>query len=201
MRPVPAPARSGVGTLPTGVASPDGREWRLVGPVPAGRDADEYDRERRRILWSMPSGLYVLGSASAGRRNLMTLNWATQVATDPKLVAVSVEAAAVTHDLVAQDGGAFTLNLIARVDRAIVRKFAKPLDDEGDPAMLAGFACPDRGHRGAHPRHGPAAWLDCRLTSGPWRSGATPSSLGRWSTVANRTRRKGKVSSVWRTPG
>src|ERR1700744_1678797 len=113
-------------------------EGRLMGPFPDGRDPEEYDRQRRRILWSMPAGLYVLGSAAGGRRNLMTLNWAMQVATDPKLVAVSVEAGAVTHQLVS-DGGAFSLNIVDREDRAIVRKFVKPLADDGVRDSLAGF--------------------------------------------------------------
>src|SRR5579871_4368123 len=112
-------------------------EGRLVGPVPEGRDPEEYDRRRRRVLWSLPTGLYVLGSAAAGRRNLMTLNWAMQVATDPKLVAVSVEAAAVTHGLV-EAGEAFALSILGREDRAIVRKFVKPVDDDGDPGRLGG---------------------------------------------------------------
>jgi Flavin reductase like domain len=74
-------------------------EARLVGPFPPDVDPEAYDRLRRRILWSMPSGLYVLGTRGARRRNLMTLNWATQVAVDPKLLAVSVEAGAVSHAL------------------------------------------------------------------------------------------------------
>ena len=137
-------------------------EGRLVGPVPAGRDPDEYDRLRRRVLWTMPSGLYVLGSAAGGRRNLMTLNWATQVATEPKLVAVSVEVAALTHDLV-EEGGAFALSILAREDRAMVRKFVKPLVDDGAPGSLGGFdvrACVT----GAPVLAAAVAWLDCRVT-------------------------------------
>ncbi|MGH9114580.1 MAG: flavin reductase family protein, partial [Acidimicrobiales bacterium] len=84
----------------------------LVGPFPAGVDPEEYDRARRRLLWSMPSGLYVLGSRAGGRRNLMTLNWATQVATNPKLLAVSVEVRAYTHRLL-REGRVFALNLIS----------------------------------------------------------------------------------------
>ena len=72
----------------------------VVGPVPAGRDPDGYDRLRRRVLWSMPSGLYVVGTRAGYRRNLMTISWATQVAMDPKLVGIGVEAEAVTHALV-----------------------------------------------------------------------------------------------------
>ena len=136
-------------------------ENRLVGPVPDGRDPDEYDRARRRILWTLPTGLYVLGSAAGGRRNLMTLNWATQVATDHKLVAVSVEAAAVTHRLVAE-GGAFCLSVLAREDRAVVRKFVKPLDDDGTPGRLAGFDVATA-VTGAPYLATAAAWVDCRL--------------------------------------
>lgn len=136
-------------------------EGRLVGPVPEGRDPDEYDRTRRRVLWSLPTGLYVLGSAAGGRRNLMTLNWAMQVATDPKLVAVSVEAAAVTHRLVA-DGGAFALSVLAREDRAVVRKFVKPLEDDGDADHLAGFDV-RRAVTGAPILAIAATWVDCRV--------------------------------------
>ena len=61
-----------------------------VPPFPEGADADEYDRLRRRVLWKMPSGLYVVGSTDgAERRNLMTLNWATQVSFDPKWIAIA----------------------------------------------------------------------------------------------------------------
>ena len=129
-------------------------ETRLVGPFPEGKDAEDYDRQRRRILWAMPSGLYVLGSRAGDRRNLMTLNWACQVAMDPKLMAVSVEAGAVTRELVA-DGGCFSLNLIKREDRSVVRKFVKPLD-----ADLGGFEV-HTAATGAPILELAAAWLDC----------------------------------------
>ena len=133
----------------------------LVGPFPAEVDPEDYDRARRRILWLMPMGLYVLGSAHAGRRNLMTLNLAMQVATDPKVVAVSVETGAVTHGLV-REGGVFSLNIISRDDRAIVRKFVKPLDDAGDPATLAGFDV-QTATTGAPILRQAVAWLDCEV--------------------------------------
>jgi flavin reductase (DIM6/NTAB) family NADH-FMN oxidoreductase RutF len=138
-------------------------EPRLVGPYPEGADPETYDRLRRRVLWSMPSGLYVLGSAGRDRRNLMTLNWATQVATDPKLVAVSVEVGAVTHALI-NEGGRFALNVLARDDRAVVRKFVKPLVDDGDPARLGGFTV-RTASTGAPILDLAAAWVDCRIVS------------------------------------
>src|SRR5690242_8836661 len=102
-----------------------------VGPYPervADTDAarDEYDPMRRRRLWTMPSGLYVVGSRAGDRRNAMTLNWATQVSFDPKLLAIGVEKPAFTHELIA-GGQVFSLCTIDREDRAIVRKFTKPV--------------------------------------------------------------------------
>ena len=68
---------------------------------------------RRRVLWRLPMGLYLLGSRAGEQRNLMTLNWAMQVSVDPKHLAVSIERSAVTHRLVAE-GRCFSLALVAR---------------------------------------------------------------------------------------
>jgi flavin reductase (DIM6/NTAB) family NADH-FMN oxidoreductase RutF len=134
----------------------------LVGPFPEGVDPDSYDRRRRRVLWSLPSGLYVLGSVAAGRRNLMTINWVMQVSTDPKLVAVSIETEAYTHELVSE-GGVFALSILAREDRALVRKFVKPLTDDGQPDQLGGFAVRTAA-TGAPILATAASWLDCTVT-------------------------------------
>jgi flavin reductase (DIM6/NTAB) family NADH-FMN oxidoreductase RutF len=110
-----------------------------VPPFPDGTDPDEYDRLRRRVLWKMPSGLYVVGSTDKGaRRNGMTLNWATQVSFDPKWLGVSVEHGAFTHELITA-GGVFSLNIIDREDRAIVRKFTKPVEVDLEARRLNGF--------------------------------------------------------------
>ncbi len=93
---------------------------------------------RRRLLWTLPSGLYVIGSRSGERRNGMTLNWLTQVSFDPKVVGIGVDKVAVTHELITE-GGTFTVNTVARDDRAIVRKFTKPVDVDLDAMTLNGF--------------------------------------------------------------
>jgi flavin reductase (DIM6/NTAB) family NADH-FMN oxidoreductase RutF len=133
-----------------------------AGPIPPGADAHDYDRMRRRILWMLPSGLYLLGSRGAdGRqRNLMTLSWATQVAVDPKLVAVSVEIAALSHRLV-HDGGCFALSVLSREDRTVVRRFVKPAvaDEEG---RLNGYEVL-AGPTGAPILAQASAWIDCEL--------------------------------------
>ena len=126
-----------------------------VGPFPPGADPEEYDRLRRRVLWRMPSGLYVVGSRAGARRNLMTLNWATQLSFEPKLVGIGVEHGAYTHGLVTE-GRVFSLCMIDREDRALVRKFVKPLDS------LDGFDVFERA-TGAPILTRSVAWLDCEV--------------------------------------
>jgi flavin reductase (DIM6/NTAB) family NADH-FMN oxidoreductase RutF len=133
-----------------------------VGPFPPGVDAESYDRLRRRVLWTMPSGLYLLGSRAGARRNLMTLNWATQLALEPKLLGVSVETSALTHELV-RNGACFSLSILARSDRAVVRRFVKPAADDAAARTLAGFAYLDAPVTGAPVLASALAWLECRL--------------------------------------
>lgn len=114
-----------------------------IGPFPAHVGDDEaardgYDRLRRRVLWSFPYGLYVVGSTDGERLNGMTINWVTQVSFDPKLVAIGVEHGAFTHELLSA-GRVFALCTIAREDRAIVRKFTKPVEVDRAAMTLNGF--------------------------------------------------------------
>jgi flavin reductase (DIM6/NTAB) family NADH-FMN oxidoreductase RutF len=135
-----------------------------IGPFPPGVAGDEqqaeYDKLRRRVLWSLPSGLYVVGSAAHERKNLMTANWATQVSFDPKLFGIGVEKTAVTHELV-HEGGSFSVCTIARDDRAIVRKFTKPVEADG-ASTLNGFAY-HPGRTGVPILDQAAAWVECEV--------------------------------------
>jgi flavin reductase (DIM6/NTAB) family NADH-FMN oxidoreductase RutF len=105
-------------------------------------DGDDADRLRRRVLWALPTGLFVVGSRAADERNLMTCNWVMQVATSPKLVAMAVESGSVTRRLV-ESGGTFAVSMLARSERGLVRRFVKPvrdvaLDDTGAATSMQG---------------------------------------------------------------
>jgi flavin reductase (DIM6/NTAB) family NADH-FMN oxidoreductase RutF len=113
------------------------------------------------VLWSLPYGLYVVGSRSGEERNAMTLNWATQVAFEPKLVGIGIERTALTHRLVAE-GGAFTLCTLAREDRAMVRKFTKPVEVDVEARTLNGFGYHEA-VSGAPVLDASVAWLDCAV--------------------------------------
>jgi flavin reductase (DIM6/NTAB) family NADH-FMN oxidoreductase RutF len=132
-----------------------------VGPFPPGADPAEYDKLRRRVMWAMPSGLFVIGSRAGERRNAMTANWVTQVSSVPKLVAVAVEHEALTHELI-HDGGVFSVCIIDREDRAIVRKFTKPVEVDLEGHALNGFAYVEKA-TGAPVLAQSVAWLDCAV--------------------------------------
>lgn len=137
-----------------------------VGPYPVGVGDDpdaqvDYDKLRRRVLWTLPYGLYALGSRAGERRNLMTVNWVTQVSFEPKLVGVGIEKVALTHELVAE-GQVFSLNTISREDRAIVRKFTKPCEWDAAASTLNGFAV-HTGSTGAPILDQAPGYLDCEV--------------------------------------
>jgi flavin reductase (DIM6/NTAB) family NADH-FMN oxidoreductase RutF len=137
-----------------------------IGPYPAGVETEEeqgeYDKLRRRVLWTLPYGLYVVGSTDGDlKRNLMTLNWATQVAFEPKLIGIGVDRTAFTHELIAA-GGVFSLCTVARDDRAIVRKFTNPVEVDRDAMTLNGFAFHD-GLSGAPVLDQAPGYLDCEV--------------------------------------
>jgi flavin reductase (DIM6/NTAB) family NADH-FMN oxidoreductase RutF len=133
----------------------------IVGPIPEDEDPEEYDKRRRRVLWAMPYGLYVLGSRAGDRRNLMTLNWATQLSFDPKLVGVGVERESFTRQLI-EEGRVFSLCLVDREDRAIVRKFTKPVEFDTDAGTANGFPYHD-GLSGAPILDQAVGYADCAV--------------------------------------
>jgi flavin reductase (DIM6/NTAB) family NADH-FMN oxidoreductase RutF len=138
-----------------------------IGPFPDGVTSEEeqveYDKLRRRVLWKVPSGLYVIGTTDrASRRNGMTLNWFTQVSFDPKLVGIGVENTAVTHELI-EAAHVFSVCFVDREDRAIVRKFTKPVDVDLDAKTLNGFPYFDGGTTGAPVLSQSVAYLECEV--------------------------------------
>jgi flavin reductase (DIM6/NTAB) family NADH-FMN oxidoreductase RutF len=147
------------------VAAPGGTG--VIGPFPPSvsdddEARDEYDRLRRRVLWSLPYGLYIVGSRDGDRRNGMTLNWCTQVSFDPKLVAIGVDQTAFTHELITA-GRAFTVNTVNREDRAIVRKFTKPVDVDTEARTLNGFAYHDGPITGVPVLDQAPAFVECEV--------------------------------------
>ena len=99
----------------------------------------------------------------------MTANLVVQVCMEPKLVGVALERESVTAGLVTAGGG-FTVSLLARSDRDVVRRFVKPVTDvgaltRGSPHALSGQPVTEVGPDRRPTLSAAAGYLDCRLTS------------------------------------
>ena len=130
---------------------------------------DEFDRHRRRILWALPTGLYLIGSRHGDDVNMMTANLVVQVCLEPKLVGVALEGESVTARLVTAGAG-FTISLLARTERDVVRRFVKPVhevqrDPDGAVLALSGQPVTEVGPDRLPVLASAAGYLDCRLTS------------------------------------
>jgi flavin reductase (DIM6/NTAB) family NADH-FMN oxidoreductase RutF len=135
----------------------------------ADADADDLDRHRRRVLWALTTGLYLIGSRHGDDVNLMTANLVVQVCMEPKLVGVALEHESVTSGLV-EAGRGFTVSLLARSDRDVVRRFVKPVHEverapDGVVLALAGHAVTEVGPKRLPVLTSAAGYLDCSLTS------------------------------------
>jgi flavin reductase (DIM6/NTAB) family NADH-FMN oxidoreductase RutF len=135
----------------------------------AGDTDDELDRHRRRVLWALPTGLYLIGSRDGDDVNMMTANLVVQVCMEPKLVGVALERESVTARLVAAGGG-FTVSLLARTERDVVRRFVKPVKEvergpDGSVLALSGQPVTEVGPHRLPVLASAAGYLDCRLTS------------------------------------
>lgn len=92
----------------------------------------------------------------------MTANLVTQVCVSPKLVGVAVERTSRTHALI-ERGKVFSVAMLDRDDRAIVRKFVKPATDDRAAHTLNGHPYMDAPVTGAPIAAVAIAYLDCRL--------------------------------------
>jgi flavin reductase (DIM6/NTAB) family NADH-FMN oxidoreductase RutF len=111
----------------------------------------------------MPSGLYLLGSRQGEIRNLMTANWVTQLSSVPKLLGVSVEHEALTHQLI-EESGQFALSIISQQDRAVIRKFVKPALFDREAMTLNGVAYLEARSTGLPVLASALGYFECRVT-------------------------------------
>jgi flavin reductase (DIM6/NTAB) family NADH-FMN oxidoreductase RutF len=138
--------------------------------TPADAAGDEFDRQRRRVLWSLPTGLYLIGSRHGDEVNLMTANLVVQVCLEPKLVGVALEAHSVTAALVL-GGEAFSVSILERASKDVVRRFVKPVAPDTVERATDGTLTSMAGHpvKEVGPSRLPvltaAGYLACTLTA------------------------------------
>ena len=121
--------------------------------------ADVSKEDLNKILWSIPNVLCLVGSRHGDEWNGMTQSWVTQVAMEPVLVAIGVDATAVTNRLI-RDGGSFSVNLWDRNDTRPFVKFSKPATKEG---MTLNGRPVREGVTGVPIFEEAVAWLECTV--------------------------------------
>lgn len=84
-----------------------------------------------KVMWQIPNALCLIGSRSGDEWNGMTQSWVSQVAMSPVLLAISVDAHAVTNRLI-REGEAFSVNFWDQADTRVFVKFSKPAVRDGD---------------------------------------------------------------------
>ena len=115
---------------------------------------------KKTALRMIPYGLYVLtGETADGRIAAATVNWVTQTAFEPPLVAVGVKADSGAHEIV-KEAGAFALNVLAKGQQSMAYAFFKPTEREGDTINGEAYKS---GSTGAPILESVPAYVECSL--------------------------------------
>jgi len=112
-----------------------------------------------KVTWKIPNALVLVGSRSGSTWNGMTTSWVTQVAQEPVLIGVGIDAAAVTHTLI-REGGAFSVNLWDSENTRPFVKFSKPAKKDG--MNLNGYGISE-GDTGVPIFDDAIAWMECTV--------------------------------------
>jgi flavin reductase (DIM6/NTAB) family NADH-FMN oxidoreductase RutF len=115
---------------------------------------------KKTALRMIPYGLYVLTAQDAdGHVAAATVNWVTQTAFEPPLVAVGVKVDSGAHAMI-KSTGAFALNVLGKGQQGQAYAFFKPVERTGD--MLGDEPC-HTGTTGAPILDNAPAFLECKL--------------------------------------
>jgi flavin reductase (DIM6/NTAB) family NADH-FMN oxidoreductase RutF len=113
-------------------------------------------------LGRLPSGLFILTTARAGRDTGLLVSWVQQAGFEPPCVTVALRNDRFIADWVAQSGR-FTLNQLAHGQKALIRHFARGFDPEQD--AFGGIAT-RRSEVGGLVLAGALAFLDAEVIDG-----------------------------------
>ena len=114
---------------------------------------------KKTALRMIPYGLYVLTAQKGDEVAAATVNWVTQTAFEPPLVAVGVKADSHAHALI-KDTKAFALNILGKGQQAAAFTFFKPAEKKGDTISGEAYRA---GSTGAPILVNAPAYVECRL--------------------------------------
>ncbi|MBV7482668.1 flavin reductase family protein [Bordetella sp. BOR01] len=117
-----------------------------------------------RLLNHGPTVL--VGSAHAGRRNVMAAAWSMPLDFSPPKVAVVIDRHTLTRELV-EGSGEFSLNVPSRAVAAATLSVGSVSGRERDKSQTPGLAMLPAERIGAPLIDGCLAWLECRVIAEP----------------------------------
>ncbi len=119
------------------------------------------DRMMHEVLRQLPYGLYVVGVRGRGNgdMNALAASWVTQCSFEPPLLMVAVHKPSRTYDLV-KSGRVFSLNLLDKKERHLIRTLERPFRSAGDKLGKVGHVEEDTG--APILRHA-FAYLECKV--------------------------------------
>jgi flavin reductase (DIM6/NTAB) family NADH-FMN oxidoreductase RutF len=109
----------------------------------------------------LTTGVYVIGVAHARQTNAFTAAWLMQVAFDPLLVALSVNASSASYPLL-EASGAFVVNVLQQHQLDLASRFGTRSGREGNKLEGVRWRA---GQFGAPVLSEAAAFLECRVAS------------------------------------
>jgi flavin reductase (DIM6/NTAB) family NADH-FMN oxidoreductase RutF len=109
----------------------------------------------------LTTGVYVIGTAHAGRTNAFTAAWLTQVSFNPLLLALSINPEGASYPLL-RESGVFSVNVLDETQVALAVHFGTVSGRNAD--KLAGMRW-SPGQLGAPVLDAAAAFLECRVTT------------------------------------
>lgn len=109
----------------------------------------------------LTTGVYVIGVAHARQTNAFTAAWLTQVAFDPLLVALSVNASSASYPLL-EASGAFVVNVLQQHQLDLASRFGTRSGREENKLEGVRWRA---GQFGAPVLSEAAAFLECRVTN------------------------------------
>ncbi|MDB6056426.1 MAG: diguanylate cyclase [Verrucomicrobiales bacterium] len=118
-----------------------------------------HNQATHEALRRLPYALYILGVGNEGETNAMAASWVTQCSFDPPLLMVAVRKDTHTYDLI-KNSRAFTLNLLDKKHRDIVRALEKPFDMVNDKLNRVAHR---EGETGAPILDQAFAYIECRV--------------------------------------
>ena len=108
----------------------------------------------------IPYGFHSLTSRAGDDVNAMVFNWFSQVAFEPRLVAVGLQKTSYTHGLV-EKSGVFAVNIFNKEDADIIKAFTKGRSKNPDKMKDARYT--EGPETGCPILEGAAAYLECKV--------------------------------------